>query len=57
MSRRRNGTNRAMTQLGKNKYKLGKKKAACAGTQNGNQEKIHYHYNITTGKYQVEVER
>jgi len=54
MSRRKNGTNRAMTQLGKNKYKLGKKKAACAGTQNGNQEKIHYKYNTVTRTFQVE---
>lgn len=54
MSRRRNGTNRAMAQLGKNRHKLGKKKAACAGTQNGNQEKIHYKYNTITRTFQVE---
>ncbi len=45
MSRRRNGTNQAMIQLGLNRYKLGKKKRPGAGTPAG-AEKITY-----TGKY------
>lgn len=54
MSRRRNGTNRAMVQLGMNRHKLGKKKADCAGTQNGDQGCIHYKYNTITRTFQVE---
>lgn len=45
MSRRRNGTNQAMIQLGLNRYKLGKKKRPGAATPAG-AEKITY-----TGKY------
>lgn len=45
MSRRRNGTNQAMIQLGLNRYKLGKKKRPGAATPVG-AEKIAY-----TGKY------
>ena len=45
MSRRRNGTNQAMIQLGLNRYKLGKKKRPGAVTPEG-AEKITY-----TGKY------
>ena len=45
MSRRRNGTNQAMIQLGLNRYKLGKKKRPGAVTPVG-AEKITY-----TGKY------
>lgn len=40
MSRRRNGTNRAMAQLGMNRYKLGKKKRLGAATPSGAEEKI-----------------
>lgn len=45
MSRRRNGTNQAMIQLGLNRYKLGKKKRPGAATPVG-AEKITY-----KGKY------
>lgn len=45
MSKRRNGTNRAMVQLGLNCYKLGKKKRPGAATPAG-ASKITY-----TGKY------
>lgn len=45
MSRRRNGTNRAMAKLGMNRYKLGKKKRPGAATPAG-ASKITY-----TGKY------
>lgn len=45
MSRRRNGTNQAMVQLGLNRYKLGKKKRPGAATPAG-ASKITY-----TGKY------
>lgn len=40
MSRRRNGTNRAMAQLGMNRYKLGKKKRPGAATPLGANEKL-----------------
>lgn len=45
MTRRRNETNRAMVQLGINRYKLGKKKAPGAATPMSAKE-ITY-----TGKY------
>lgn len=45
MSKRRNGTNQAMVQLGLNRYKLGKKKRPGAATPAG-ASKITY-----TGKY------
>lgn len=45
MSRRRNGTNRAMVQLGLNRHGLGKKKRPGAATPAG-ASKITY-----TGKY------
>lgn len=41
MSRRRNGTNQAMVQLGLNRYKLGKKKRPGAATPAGAKEKSH----------------
>ena len=40
MSRRRNGANRAMAQLGMNRYKLGKKKRPGAATPLGANEKL-----------------
>ena len=40
MSRRRNGTNRSMAQLGMNRYKLGKKKRPGAATPLGANEKL-----------------
>ena len=40
MSRRRNGTNQAMVQLGLNRYKLGKKKRPGAATPAGANEKL-----------------
>ena len=49
MSKRRNGTNRAMVQLGLNRYKLGKKKSPGAGTPASANE-ITY-----TGKYTREI--
>ena len=45
MSRRKNGTNRAMAQLGLNQHKLGKKKRPGAATPMGASQ-INY-----TGKY------
>lgn len=49
MSKRRNGTNRAMAQLGLNQYKLGKKKHPGAATPMGASQ-IKY-----TGKYTREI--
>ena len=49
MSKRRNGTNRAMAQLGLNQYKLGKKKRPGAATPAGASQ-INY-----TGKYTREI--
>ena len=49
MSKRRNGTNRAMAQLGLNQYKLGKKKRPGAATPAG-ANVITY-----TGKYTREI--
>ncbi|MBQ6832851.1 MAG: hypothetical protein IJO55_00350 [Lachnospiraceae bacterium] len=45
MSRRRNGTNRSMAQLGMNRYKLGKKKRPGAATPLGaNENSLYSHY-------------
>lgn len=49
MSRRRNGTNQAMVQLGLNRYRLGKKKRPGAATPAGANK---YNY---TGKYTREI--
>lgn len=58
MSRRRNGTNQAMIQLGLNRYKLGKKKRPGVATPVG-AEKITYKgkYSRYERGYQWQVKR